>query len=63
MFQFFRVKRIIDLTVGFLLLILLLPIFFVVAGLVLLDVGSPIFFWQQRIGLMGRTFYCTNSEL
>jgi lipopolysaccharide/colanic/teichoic acid biosynthesis glycosyltransferase len=53
---FFRAKRFIDLTVGFLLLVLLLPIFIVVAGLVLLDVGSPIFFWQQRIGLMGRTF-------
>ena len=54
--RFFDAKRFIDLTLGFLLLILLLPIFFVVAGLVLLDVGSPIFFWQQRIGLNGQTF-------
>jgi lipopolysaccharide/colanic/teichoic acid biosynthesis glycosyltransferase len=54
--RFFRIKRIIDLTVGFLLLILLLPFFFVVAGLVLLDVGSPVFYWQQRIGMMGRNF-------
>ena len=63
--RFFRAKRIIDLTVGLLLLILLLPIFFVVAGLVLLDVGSPIFFWQQRIGLMGQNFFIAqiqNSE-
>ncbi len=37
-------------------MIVLLPVFIIVAGLVLLDVGSPIFFWQQRIGLMGRSF-------
>ena len=54
--RFFRVKRILDLTIGLLLLILLLPFFFVVAGLVLLDVGSPVFYWQQRIGMMGRNF-------
>lgn len=54
--RFFGVKRVIDLTVGFLLLVLLLPIFLVVAGLVLLDVGSPVFFWQQRVGMMGRNF-------
>lgn len=54
--RFFRVKRVIDLTVGLLLLVLLLPLFLVVAGLVVLDVGSPVFFWQQRIGMMGQSF-------
>lgn len=54
--RFFRAKRIIDLTVGFILLVLLLPIFLFVAGLVLLDVGSPVFFWQQRVGTMRRNF-------
>jgi lipopolysaccharide/colanic/teichoic acid biosynthesis glycosyltransferase len=54
--RFFRVKRIIDLAVGLLLLVLLLPIFLIVAGLVLLDVGSPVFFWQQRVGMNGQNF-------
>ncbi|MEI9805533.1 MAG: sugar transferase [Pseudolabrys sp.] len=54
--HFFAVKRVIDLIVGFILLVLLLPVFFIVAGLVLIDVGSPIFFWQQRVGMMGRNF-------
>lgn len=38
------------------MVILLLPIWIVVSGLALLDVGSPIFFWQQRLGRNGRTF-------
>jgi lipopolysaccharide/colanic/teichoic acid biosynthesis glycosyltransferase len=53
---FFRVKRWIDV-IGSLILILLLFPFFIIAGLlVLLDVGSPILFWQERLGWKGRSF-------
>lgn len=54
--RYFHVKRIIDLIVSLVLIISLLPIFLIVAGLVLLDVGSPIFFWQHRVGLNGQIF-------
>src|SRR5439155_2752642 len=38
------------------MIIVLLPLLIVVSGMVLLDVGSPVLFWQQRIGQGGRTF-------
>jgi lipopolysaccharide/colanic/teichoic acid biosynthesis glycosyltransferase len=53
---YFKIKRVIDLTVSLFLLLALLPLLFVIAGLVLLDVGSPVFFWQQRLGLRGHNF-------
>jgi lipopolysaccharide/colanic/teichoic acid biosynthesis glycosyltransferase len=34
----------------------LLPLWLVVSVLVLLDLGMPIFFWQQRIGINGHPF-------
>jgi lipopolysaccharide/colanic/teichoic acid biosynthesis glycosyltransferase len=53
---FFRLKRWIDI-VGSLALIALFFPFLVLAGvLVLLDVGPPIFFWQERLGWKGRSF-------
>ena len=53
---YFRRKRIADVALGMVLLVCLLPVFLLVAGLVLLDVGSPVLFWQQRIGVGGRPF-------
>jgi lipopolysaccharide/colanic/teichoic acid biosynthesis glycosyltransferase len=53
---YFRYKRIADIVFGMVLLICLLPVFLLVAGLVLLDVGFPVLFWQQRIGIGGRPF-------
>ena len=51
---YLRSKRIIDtLTVGILIL-LLLPLLVIAAIIVFVDVGSPILFWQQRIGRGGR---------
>jgi lipopolysaccharide/colanic/teichoic acid biosynthesis glycosyltransferase len=38
------------------LLVLFLPLWVLVAIVALLDVGSPIFFWQQRLGQHGRPF-------
>ena len=54
--SFFRVKRWIDVVGSLLLTILVLPIFIVAGGLVLLDVGRPILFWQERLGWKGRSF-------
>jgi hypothetical protein len=53
---YFRVRRLIDFFAALMLIVLLMPLFIGVSVLVLLDVGSPAFFWQQRIGLCRRTF-------
>jgi lipopolysaccharide/colanic/teichoic acid biosynthesis glycosyltransferase len=37
-------------------LALLSPLFVAVAGLVYLDVGRPVLFWQERVGWKGRSF-------
>ena len=53
---FFRLKRWIDVVGSLALIVLFFP-FLVLAGvLVLLDVGPPIFFWQERLGWKGRSF-------
>lgn len=54
--HFFRVKRAIDIVGSLVLIILLFPIFLVAGLLVLLDVGSPVLFWQERLGWKGRSF-------
>ena len=54
--SFFRLKRWIDVVGSLLLTILLSPTFIVAGGLVLLDVGRPILFWQERLGWKGRSF-------
>jgi lipopolysaccharide/colanic/teichoic acid biosynthesis glycosyltransferase len=53
---YFRIKRLPDVVISSLLVIILLPVFILVGGIVLLDVGSPVLFWQQRLGARGRTF-------
>jgi lipopolysaccharide/colanic/teichoic acid biosynthesis glycosyltransferase len=53
---YFRFKRVGDIVLGLVLLIVLLPLMVLVAAVVLVDVGSPVLFWQQRIGLGGRPF-------
>lgn len=54
--RYFRVKRYIDLVLVSPLIVVLLPVFVAVAIVVLLDVGSPVFFWQRRIGMNGQKF-------
>ena len=54
---YFRVKHIADFLLSLLLIVVLLPIFLIIAGVVLLDVGSPIFFWQRRVGINGQGFH------
>jgi len=50
------VKEIFDRVVSFIALIVLLPIFLIVAVLIKIDSKGPIFFLQERVGKDGRIF-------
>ena len=54
---YFRVKHYVDFCLSLLLIVVLLPVFLMIAAIVLLDVGSPIFFWQRRVGINGQGFH------
>ena len=54
--SYLRVKRILDIICASVLCIILLPIFIIICGITLYEIGSPILFWQQRAGLYGRKF-------
>jgi lipopolysaccharide/colanic/teichoic acid biosynthesis glycosyltransferase len=54
--SYFRFKPLIDFCASLTLIIMLLPIILIVSAMVLVDVGSPVLFWQQRLGLRGRNF-------
>jgi len=54
--RYFKHKRLLSVALTVPLLILLAPLMLIVAVLAFLDVGFPIYFWQQRLGLNGRTF-------
>lgn len=49
-------KRIFDFTVAVLVLVLLSPVMLLLALLIRIKLGSPIFFRQSRPGLMGKPF-------
>ncbi len=49
-------KRTMDLTVSVAALILLAPLMGLVAGLIFLNMGSPVLFSQERPGMGGRPF-------
>jgi lipopolysaccharide/colanic/teichoic acid biosynthesis glycosyltransferase len=49
-------KRLIDILAALLALVLLTPLFLVVALLIKLTDGGPILFWQTRVGRWGREF-------
>jgi lipopolysaccharide/colanic/teichoic acid biosynthesis glycosyltransferase len=55
--SYFRLKHLVDFSLSLLLVVVLLPIFLIIAVMVLLDVGSPIFFWQRRVGINGQGFH------
>jgi lipopolysaccharide/colanic/teichoic acid biosynthesis glycosyltransferase len=54
--RYLRAKRLLDFALALGLLIGLLPLWALICVLAFLNVGSPILFWQQRIGLNGRDF-------
>jgi lipopolysaccharide/colanic/teichoic acid biosynthesis glycosyltransferase len=49
-------KRVEDVVFAFVLCIIFAPVMLLVAVVVLFDVGSPILFWQRRIGVDGKPF-------
>jgi lipopolysaccharide/colanic/teichoic acid biosynthesis glycosyltransferase len=53
---YFRFRPFFDFFATLAMIVLLSPFFIIVAALVFLDVGSPVLFWQQRIGQTGRRF-------
>ncbi len=50
-------KRIFDFFGAFIILILLFPLFLIIAVLIKIDSSGPVFFRYERIGKNGRTFY------
>ena len=48
--RYMRWRRPVEWLVAVMLVVLLSPVFLLVAGLCLLDVGRPVFFWQMRPG-------------
>jgi lipopolysaccharide/colanic/teichoic acid biosynthesis glycosyltransferase len=51
---YLRVKRLIDAISAAILVLLFLPLLVIAAMVVVFDVGSPVLFWQQRVGRDGR---------
>jgi lipopolysaccharide/colanic/teichoic acid biosynthesis glycosyltransferase len=51
---YFRFKRLIDAIIALILILTLLPLLVMTALMVVLDVGWPVLFWQQRTGQGGR---------
>lgn len=54
--RYWTVKRAIDVLASLSLLICLCPIMLLMASLVIVSIGWPVIFWQQRPGLGGRPF-------
>ncbi len=50
-------KRLLDIGISLVLLIVLLPIGLLVALAIKLADGGPVIFWQRRVGQAGRTFW------
>jgi exopolysaccharide biosynthesis polyprenyl glycosylphosphotransferase len=50
------IKRLIDISISLIALIILLPLYITIAFLILKSSKGPIFFLQERIGKNGRTF-------
>ena len=54
----FIIKRIMDVSISFVLLIILSPLFLAVSVLIKLTSKGPAFFVQERVGYNGRKFNC-----
>lgn len=53
-----KIKRIVDISFSLITIILFSPVFLVIAALIKLGDGGPVFFIQERVGLNGRRFSC-----
>jgi len=47
---FWKIKRALDIAITIASTLVLLPVIFIVCLLVMIDVGVPVVFWQQRLG-------------
>jgi lipopolysaccharide/colanic/teichoic acid biosynthesis glycosyltransferase len=54
--SYFKAKRYLDITAALFLLIVLGPLWLAASCVAMIDVGLPVFFWQQRMGVGGRRF-------
>ncbi|MEO0289462.1 MAG: sugar transferase [candidate division WOR-3 bacterium] len=56
--KFFNIffKRIVDIIVSFLLILILLPIFLIIGIIIKIDSDGPVFFLQERVGKNGKKF-------
>jgi exopolysaccharide biosynthesis polyprenyl glycosylphosphotransferase len=52
----FWIKRVFDFCASLLLLLLLLPVYVAIGGLIKLDSAGPVFYRQTRVGLHGKFF-------
>ncbi len=50
-------KRFFDFTVSLILILILLPVFLIIALVVLIDSGAPVIFKQYRVGKDNKLFY------
>ena len=50
------IKRIIDFMLSFIFIVILFPLFFIVAIIIKIESPGPVFFKQERIGLNGKVF-------
>jgi len=55
--NYFHIKRPIEATIATFALLILSPLFILVGLLVLISLGSPVLFWQRRVGRNGRTIW------
>lgn len=55
--KYLIVKRIIDILLSLILLIVLCPLFIIISLIIITDSPGPIFFRQERTGLNGKDFY------
>ncbi len=53
---YFRYKPAIDFCAALTLLTILMPLLLSVGAIVLMDMGLPVLFWQQRLGMRGQNF-------
>ena len=53
----FALKRFFDIVLSILALILLMPLFVIIAIAIKLDSRGPVFFIQERVGYLGRNFF------
>jgi lipopolysaccharide/colanic/teichoic acid biosynthesis glycosyltransferase len=54
--RYFRYKARVDAPIALVMLTILAPIYLIASALAFIDVGSPIVFWQRRIGRLGQEF-------